>query len=56
MLIILDNGGILARRRERKPRGYNYNRIRKDTEEEKENLGDTTITELERIKKKRKKT
>ena len=41
MLIILDNGGILARRRERKPRGYNYNRIRKDTEEEKENLGDT---------------
>ena len=55
MLIILDNGGILARRRERKPRGYNYNRIRKDTEEEKENLGDTT-TELERIQKKRKKT
>jgi len=54
MLIILDNGGILARRRERKPRGYNY-RIRKDTEEEKENIGNTT-TELERMICKRKKT
>ena len=54
MLIILDNGGILARRRERKPRGYNY-RIRKDTEEVNKNIGDKT-TKLERIQKKRTKT